>query len=135
VTKARNMFEKLRERGEEVLSQISDEVVNSPYFHRAMEGVMKGRDQINQAAAQALKQMNIPTRSEFKKAMNRIDSLEQELNAIRAEKAAASAAAPAPAAAAPAARAASAARPASSARRAASSKASARPRARRSKRR
>jgi hypothetical protein len=86
------MFEKLKERGEEVLSQISDEVVNSPYFHRAMESVMKGRDQLNQAAAQALKQMNIPTRSEFKKAMGRIDSLEQELNALKAEKAAAAAA-------------------------------------------
>jgi hypothetical protein len=101
------MFEKLKERGEEVLSQISDEVVNSPYFHRAMEGVMKGKEQLNQAAAQALKQMNIPTRSEFKKAMSRIDSLEQELNAMKAEKeaaAAAAAAAPAKAAARPRAR-------------------------------
>jgi hypothetical protein len=95
VTRARSIFEKLKERGEEVLSQISDEVVNSPYFHRAMEGVMKGRDQLNQAAAQALKQMNIPTRSEFKKAMSRIDSLEQELNQMKAEKAAAAAAPPA----------------------------------------
>jgi hypothetical protein len=115
------MFEKLKERGEEMLSQISDEVVNSPYFHRAMEGVMKGRQQLTEAAAQALKQMNIPTRTEFKKAMSRIDTLEQEINTLRAEKAAAEAAAaaaraaaPAPAASRPAARAAaSTPRPAS----------------------
>jgi hypothetical protein len=91
MTRSRSVFERLKERGEEVLTQISNEVVSSPYFARAMEGAMKGKQKLDQAVGQALKQMNIPTRSEFKRAVSRIEQLEHELAAVKA-----SAAAPAP---------------------------------------
>ncbi len=91
MTKARSVFERLKERGEEVLTQISNEVVSSPYFAKAMEGAMKGKEKLDQTVSQALKQMNIPTRSEFKRAVSRIEQLEQELAAVKA-----AAAAPAP---------------------------------------
>ena len=96
MTRSRSVFERLKERGEEVLTQISNEVVSSPYFAKAMEGAMKGKQKLDQAVGQALKQMNIPTRSEFKRAVSRIEQLEQELAAVKA-----SAAAPAPKARAP----------------------------------
>ena len=96
MTRSRSVFERLKERGEEVLTQISNEVVASPYFARAMEGAMKGKQKLDQAVGQALKQMNIPTRSEFKRAESRIEQLEQELGAVKA-----GAAAPAPKARAP----------------------------------
>jgi hypothetical protein len=96
MTRSRSVFERLKERGEEVLTQISNEVVSSPYFAKAMEGAMKGKQKLDQAVGQALKQMNIPTRSEFKRAVSRIEQLEQELAAVKA-----SAAAPAPRARAP----------------------------------
>ena len=96
MTRSRSVFERLKERGEEVLTQISNEVVASPYFARAMEGAMKGKQKLDQAVGQALKQMNIPTRSEFKRAVSRIEQLEQELAAVKA-----GAAAPAPKARAP----------------------------------
>jgi BMFP domain-containing protein YqiC len=95
MTRSRSVLERLKERGEEVLTQISNEVVSSPYFARAMEGAMKGKQKLDQAVGQALKQMNIPTRSEFKRAVSRIEQLEQELASVKA------AAAPAPKARAP----------------------------------
>jgi hypothetical protein len=91
MTRSRSVLERLKERGEEVLTQISNEVVSSPYFAKAMEGAMKGKQRLDQAVGQALKQMNIPTRSEFKRAVQRIEQLEQELAAVKAQ-----AAAPAP---------------------------------------
>jgi polyhydroxyalkanoate synthesis regulator phasin len=91
MTKARSVLERLKARGEEVLTQISNEVVSSPYFAKAMEGAMKGKEKLDQTVSQALKQMNIPTRSEFKRAVSRIEQLEQELAAVKA-----AAAAPAP---------------------------------------
>lgn len=90
-TRSRSVFERLRERGEEVFQQISNEVVNSPYFAKAMESAVKGKERLDQAVGQALKQMNIPTRSEFRRAVQRIEQLEAELMEMKA-----SAAAPAP---------------------------------------
>jgi hypothetical protein len=96
MTRSRSVLERLKERGEEVLTQISNEVVSSPYFAKAMEGAMRGKQKLDQTVAQALKQMNIPTRTEFKRAVSRIEQLEQELAAVKA-----AAAAPAPRARAP----------------------------------
>lgn len=87
MTRARSVFEKLRERGEEIVSQISDEIVKSPYFARAMQGAMKGKEKLDQAVGQALKQMNIPTRSEFRRAVQRIEQLEQELAEVKGSSA------------------------------------------------
>ena len=87
MTRSRSVFERLKERGEEVLNQISNEVVSSPYFAKAMEGAMRGKQKLDQAVGQALKQMNIPTRSEFKRAVGRIEQLERELAEVKASAA------------------------------------------------
>ena len=52
---------------------------------KAMEGALRGKQKIDEGAAKALKSMNIPTRSEFKKALTRIEALEQELQAVKAK--------------------------------------------------
>jgi polyhydroxyalkanoate synthesis regulator phasin len=52
---------------------------------RAMEGALRGKQRIDEGAARALKSMNIPTRSEFKKALTRIEALEHELLAVKAK--------------------------------------------------
>ena len=83
MTKARSVLERLKEQGEEVLNRISDEVMSSEYFAKAMQGAMKGKEMIDQAVGKALKQMNIPTRSEFRRAVQRIDALERELSDMK----------------------------------------------------
>lgn len=84
MTRSRSLLERLKEQGEEVLSKISDEVMSSEVFAKAMQGAMKGKEKLDQAVGQALKQMNIPSRSEFRRAVQRIDQLERELAEVKA---------------------------------------------------
>ena len=87
MSRPRSVFDRLKEKGEEVLSQISNEVVNSPYFAKAMQGAMKGKEKLDEAVGETLKRLNIPTRSEFRRATDRIEALERELADVRAASA------------------------------------------------
>lgn len=80
-----SVFDRLRARGEKVLAQVSSELMQNPQFLKAMQGAMKGKEKLDEAAARALKTMNIPTRSEFKRALRRIETLEAEVAALRAK--------------------------------------------------
>jgi len=79
MTRSRSVLERLREQGGEVINKISDEVMSSEYFAKAMQGAMKGKEMVDHAVGKALKQMNIPTRTEFRRAVSRIEQLEREL--------------------------------------------------------
>jgi polyhydroxyalkanoate synthesis regulator phasin len=85
MTVDRGLLDRIRSRGEEVLTQVSAELMTSPRFLKAMEGAMRGREKIEEAVGQALKQMNVPTRSELKRAVSRIETLERELAALKAK--------------------------------------------------
>jgi len=65
------MFEKLKARGEEVWNRVSNELMQNPQFIRALQGALKGKELVDQAVARALKSMNVPNRSEFKRALHR----------------------------------------------------------------
>lgn len=77
------VFDRLRARGEQVFAQVSGELMKNPQFVKAMQGALRGKEKLDEAAARALKTMNIPTRSEFKKALRRIEALEGELEALK----------------------------------------------------
>ncbi len=80
----KGLLDRLKERGEEVFTQLSGELMSNRHFVKAMEGAMRGKQKVDEAAARALKSMNVPTRTEFKKAVARIETLEEELAALRA---------------------------------------------------
>lgn len=82
-----SLIGRLKARGEEMFTQASAQLMQNPQFVKAMQGALKGKQRLDEAAARALKQMNIPTRSEFKKAVARIESLERELGELRAKTA------------------------------------------------
>jgi len=89
-----NVFSRLRSRSEEVLTQLSGELMSNPQFARAVQQAVKGKRFLDDAAASALKRANIPTRTEFRRAEARVESLEAEVadlreRLVRAEKAAA----------------------------------------------
>jgi polyhydroxyalkanoate synthesis regulator phasin len=44
---------------------------------------VRGKEKLDTAVGRALKQMNIPTRSEFKKALSRIEALEREVAGLK----------------------------------------------------
>ena len=52
-----------------------------PRFMQAMAGAMRGKEKLEKAVGRVLRQMNVPTRSELKRAVARIDALEKELAA------------------------------------------------------
>jgi polyhydroxyalkanoate synthesis regulator phasin len=80
-----NLLDRLKSRGEEVFTQVSAELMNNPGFMKAMEGALKGKEKVDATAAQAIKSMNIPTRTEFKRALRRIDALEGEVADLKAK--------------------------------------------------
>ena len=87
MSEEKGLFERLKdlkERGDEMLTQISGELMQNPHFMKAMEGAMRGKQKLDAAAAQALRGMNIPTRSEFKRALSRVESLEHEVETLKA---------------------------------------------------
>jgi polyhydroxyalkanoate synthesis regulator phasin len=83
VSDDRSIFDRLKERGEEVFTQVSGELMANEHFMKAMESALRGKEFVDQAAARALKGMNLPTRSDLKKALARIEALEAEVAALK----------------------------------------------------
>ncbi len=79
----RRLLDRIRARGEEVINQLSAEIRSSPRFAKAVEGAMRGREKLEEAAAKALRQMNLPTRDELRRATARIEALEREVMRLR----------------------------------------------------
>jgi polyhydroxyalkanoate synthesis regulator phasin len=85
MTVDRGLLDRLKSRGEEMLSQVSGELMSNPRFMKAMEGAMRGKEKLEDGVGQALKQMNVPTRTELKRALSRIETLEREVAALKAK--------------------------------------------------
>ncbi|HEX6740044.1 MAG TPA: hypothetical protein VF310_17320 [Vicinamibacteria bacterium] len=86
-TRPKSVFEKLKERGEEVFTQVSNELMSNEHFMKALQGAMRGKEKLEQGVSRTLKTMNIPTRTEFKRALSRIEALEKELAAVKTQPA------------------------------------------------
>jgi polyhydroxyalkanoate synthesis regulator phasin len=87
MTRPKSVFEKLKERGEEVFAQVSNDLMSNEHFMKALQGAMRGKEKLEQGVSRTLKTMNIPTRTEFKRALSRIEALEKELAAVKAQAA------------------------------------------------
>lgn len=80
-----SVLDQLKARGEELFGRVSSELMANPRFMKAMETAWKGKARVDEAVGEALKRMNIPTRTEFKRAVKRIDELERQLAELRAQ--------------------------------------------------
>jgi polyhydroxyalkanoate synthesis regulator phasin len=85
MTVDRGLLDRLKARGEEVVTQLSGELMSNPRFTKAIESAIRGKEKLERAAGQALKQMNLPTRSELKRALSRIETLEREVATLKAK--------------------------------------------------
>ena len=88
MTAPKGMFAFLRTRGEELVTRVSNELMSNPQFLQAMQTAYRGKARIDGAVGQALRTMNVPSRTEFKRALARIEALEQELAQQKRQKAA-----------------------------------------------
>lgn len=80
------MFDFLRTKGSAVIAQVSDDLMKNPAFLRALETAYRGKERLDGAVGHALKTMNVPTRTEFKRALARIEALERDLAARSAAR-------------------------------------------------
>jgi polyhydroxyalkanoate synthesis regulator phasin len=74
---------RLRTRGEEVLTQVSAELSSNPRFMQAMAGALRGKEKLEEAVSRVLRQTNVPSRTELRRALARIDTLEREVAALK----------------------------------------------------
>ena len=79
----KGLLDRIKERGEEAFTQVSGQLMSNPAFVKALETAVRGKEKLDAAVGRALKQMNIPTRSEFKKALSRIEALEREVAGLK----------------------------------------------------
>lgn len=79
-----SVLDQLKARGEELFGRVSSELMANPNFMKALETAWKGKARLDEAVGEALKRMNIPTRTEFKRAVKRIDDLERQLAELKA---------------------------------------------------
>ena len=84
----KTMFDALRSRGSALVSLVSNELMGNPAFLKAMQTAYRGGERLNGAVEKALKTMNVPSRSEFKRMAARVEALEQELARTRSAEAA-----------------------------------------------
>lgn len=105
--KDRTIFDELKAKGEEFFTKMSNELMSNPNFTRAMQAAWWGKEKLDQAVAQALRSMRIPTREEFDRALRRLQDLEDQVDRLElAQRGASRAAGGAPRASATRARAA-----------------------------
>ena len=80
------LLNRLRSRGQEVLTQVSAELSQNPRFMHAVAGAVRGKKKLEKAVGRALQQMNVPSRAEWKRVVARIDALEKQLEAAKRKR-------------------------------------------------
>lgn len=81
---SKGVFDRLREQGEGLVARVSAELMQNPQFMKALSAAWAGKAKLDEGVGRALKQIDIPTRSEFKKAVSRIEALERQVEALTA---------------------------------------------------
>ena len=76
--KQKDVFDLLK-KGGAAIADVSQGLMKNPAFVAAVATAYRGKEKVNDAVGHALKTMNVPTRSEFKRAVARIEALEREL--------------------------------------------------------
>jgi hypothetical protein len=82
--KQKDVFDLLK-KGGAALADASQGLMKNPAFVAAVATAYRGKAKVNDAVGHALKTMNVPTRSEFKRALARIEALERELESRKRE--------------------------------------------------
>ena len=82
---SKGVFDRIRERGSELLQQISGELMQNDHFVKAVQGAARGKEKLDTAVGRALRTLNVPTRAELKKVQSRLEDLEAEVQHLRDE--------------------------------------------------
>ncbi|KAA0254809.1 MAG: hypothetical protein EDX89_07960 [Acidobacteria bacterium] len=81
---ADSLLRNLRARGEELLTDVSNNLLANPAFIEVLKKGIAVKEIVDQQVAQALKRMNLATRKDLQKLEQRLAALESELTALKA---------------------------------------------------
>jgi hypothetical protein len=78
----REKLEQLKEKSEEALSQLSEEIRTSPGFVKAVEGARRGQEIVEASLRKAKKRIDAPSREEYTALVSRVDALEKRITGL-----------------------------------------------------
>ena len=70
-------------KGEEIFQTVSGKLLEKPAVARAFEAAMVGKSKVDAGVAEALKRMNVQTRTETRGLKSRIGTLEAQVAELR----------------------------------------------------
>ena len=74
--------ERLQKQGEDTLGQIAQQLLESPFVHRALAGAFDAREKAVQAQEAAMGALNLPSAADLERLTRRVRSLSQRLEGI-----------------------------------------------------
>jgi polyhydroxyalkanoate synthesis regulator phasin len=80
---ADSLFAQLKARGEEFLTDVSNNLMSNPSFIELLKKGVSAKEEIDKRVAEGLKTMNVATRKEVKALEHRIAEMESEIAAVR----------------------------------------------------
>lgn len=78
-----NLFRQLRSRGEEFLTEISNNLMSNPAFIEMLKKGVAAKEAVEEQVADALKKMNVATRKDVRSLETRLAELESEIAALK----------------------------------------------------
>lgn len=78
-----NLFRQLRSRGEEFLTEISNNLMSNPAFIEMLKKGVAAKEAVEEQVADALKKMNVATRKDVRSLESRLAELESEIAALK----------------------------------------------------
>lgn len=74
--------ERLQKQGEDTLGQIAQQLLESPFVHKALAGAFDAREKAVQAQEAAMGALNLPSAADLERLTRRVRSLSQRLEGI-----------------------------------------------------
>ena len=78
----REKLEQLKEKGEEKLSQLSEEIRTSAGFVKAVEGARRGQEIVEASLRKAASRLDAPSQEEFRALLSRVEVLERQMTRL-----------------------------------------------------
>jgi polyhydroxyalkanoate synthesis regulator phasin len=86
---ADSLFSQIRSRGEEFLTEVSNNLMSNPAFIEVLKKGVAAKEEVDKRVAEALKTMNVASRKDTAKLEHRIAALESEIADLKAKQKAA----------------------------------------------
>jgi len=84
---ADSLFSQIRSRGEEFLTEVSNNLMSNPSFIEVLKKGVAAKEEVDKRVAEALKTMNVASRKETAKLEHRIAALEAEIAEMKSKAA------------------------------------------------